>query len=234
MSEIVAAASSSPTSIEPESPMKIRAGLKLCGRKPTQAPTSTAVISVGASATSVVVDHGQVVAVGEEGQRRDADDAGRQPVQAVDEVDRVDRSARSAGWSARRQRPGQPAGAVSPRRPAAVQQLDARTSAITAGRGDLAGELGQRSPARSGRRARRAGRRSGRRSARPSISLPSPKVRCRKGSRLATSIAAHEPGQHRHAAQPRDRHRVHVPVARAAIAPQPDGAPAAPPGCTGR
>ena len=35
-------ASTSPISIEPESPMKIRAGKKLCGRKPTQAPPSAA------------------------------------------------------------------------------------------------------------------------------------------------------------------------------------------------
>ena len=47
-----AAESIRPTSIEPESPMKMRAGLKLCGRKPRQAPASTAVISAGALATS--------------------------------------------------------------------------------------------------------------------------------------------------------------------------------------
>ena len=44
---VVAAASSNPMSIEPESPMKIRAGLKLCGRKPRQAPASTAAMSAG-------------------------------------------------------------------------------------------------------------------------------------------------------------------------------------------
>ncbi len=44
---VVAAASSSPMSIEPESPMKIRAGLKLCGRKPRQAPASTAAMRAG-------------------------------------------------------------------------------------------------------------------------------------------------------------------------------------------
>ena len=47
-----AAASMRPTSIDPESPMKIRAGLKLCGRNPRQAPARTAVISGGALATS--------------------------------------------------------------------------------------------------------------------------------------------------------------------------------------
>jgi hypothetical protein len=46
-----AADSMSPTSIEPESPMKMRAGLKLCGRKPRHAPASTAVMIAGALAT---------------------------------------------------------------------------------------------------------------------------------------------------------------------------------------
>ena len=44
---VVAAASISPMSIEPESPMKIRAGLKLCGRKPRHAPASTTASSAG-------------------------------------------------------------------------------------------------------------------------------------------------------------------------------------------
>ena len=39
---MVVVASSSPMSIDPESPMKTRAGLKLCGRKPTQMPISAA------------------------------------------------------------------------------------------------------------------------------------------------------------------------------------------------
>ena len=34
-------------SIEPLSPMKSRAGLKLCGRKPRHAPASTAAMRVG-------------------------------------------------------------------------------------------------------------------------------------------------------------------------------------------
>ena len=42
---MVPAASSSPSSIEPESPMKILALVRLCGRKPTQAPIITAVSS---------------------------------------------------------------------------------------------------------------------------------------------------------------------------------------------
>ena len=44
---VVAAASISPMSIEPESPMKIRAGLKLCGRNPRHAPASTTASSAG-------------------------------------------------------------------------------------------------------------------------------------------------------------------------------------------
>ena len=47
-----AADSISPTSIDPESPMKMRAGEKLCGRNPRQVPASAAVSSVGAAATS--------------------------------------------------------------------------------------------------------------------------------------------------------------------------------------
>ena len=42
-----AAASISPISIEPESPMKIRALWKLWGRKPRQAPASTTEITAG-------------------------------------------------------------------------------------------------------------------------------------------------------------------------------------------
>ena len=45
---ITDAASIRPMSIEPESPMKMRAGLKLCGRKPRHAPASTTAINVGA------------------------------------------------------------------------------------------------------------------------------------------------------------------------------------------
>ena len=43
----VAPAIASPMNIAPESPMKIRAGEKLCGRKPTQAPSRAAAISGG-------------------------------------------------------------------------------------------------------------------------------------------------------------------------------------------
>ncbi|SKY07593.1 Uncharacterised protein [Mycobacteroides abscessus subsp. abscessus] len=42
-----AAASIKPMSIAPESPMKILAGEKLCGRNPRQAPASATEISAG-------------------------------------------------------------------------------------------------------------------------------------------------------------------------------------------
>ena len=42
MAEIVAAASSMPSSMLPVSPMMIRAGWKFQGRNPTQAPATTA------------------------------------------------------------------------------------------------------------------------------------------------------------------------------------------------
>ena len=51
---VAAPASINPISIEPESPMKIRAGEKLCGRKPRHAPASTTRIRVGAAPMSVL------------------------------------------------------------------------------------------------------------------------------------------------------------------------------------
>ena len=47
MTEIIEAAESNPMSIDPESPMNNRAGLKLCGRKPRHAPASTTEITAG-------------------------------------------------------------------------------------------------------------------------------------------------------------------------------------------
>ena len=44
---VEAAASISPMSIDPESPMKILAGWKLCGRKPRQTPARTTEITAG-------------------------------------------------------------------------------------------------------------------------------------------------------------------------------------------
>ncbi|CFR92116.1 Uncharacterised protein [Mycobacterium tuberculosis] len=44
---VEAAASIRPISIDPESPMKILARWKLCGRKPRQAPARTTEITAG-------------------------------------------------------------------------------------------------------------------------------------------------------------------------------------------
>jgi hypothetical protein len=44
---VEAAASMSPMSIDPESPMKILAGWKLWGKKPRQTPASTTEITAG-------------------------------------------------------------------------------------------------------------------------------------------------------------------------------------------
>ena len=43
-------AKTKPSNIEPESPMKMRAGCQLCGKKPMQTPMITAVIKDGAPA----------------------------------------------------------------------------------------------------------------------------------------------------------------------------------------
>ena len=50
VNETVDAASSRPMSIEPESPMKTRAGWKLCGKKPRHMPATMIAISIGGSA----------------------------------------------------------------------------------------------------------------------------------------------------------------------------------------
>ena len=88
---VVAAASINPISIEPESPMKIRAGLKLCGRKPRQAPASTAAMQRRRVGRRVVADPLHQPDREQAGRGgRDQADAGGQPVEAVDEVHRVD------------------------------------------------------------------------------------------------------------------------------------------------
>lgn len=51
--EIAEAASTSPISIDPESPMKIRAGCMLCGRKPRHMPIRIAANSVAGAAASI-------------------------------------------------------------------------------------------------------------------------------------------------------------------------------------
>ena len=52
VSEIVLQASSRPSSIEPESPMNMRARWKLCGRKPAQMPAIVALTSEAVVATA--------------------------------------------------------------------------------------------------------------------------------------------------------------------------------------
>ena len=49
--ETVAAASNRPSSSAPASPMKSRAGLKLCGRKPRHTPRVAAVMNVAVEMT---------------------------------------------------------------------------------------------------------------------------------------------------------------------------------------
>ena len=71
--------------------MKSRAGWKLWTRKPTQAPASSDAEQGRGGGPVGAVEPGQAVAEEEEGQRADADHAGRQPVEPVDHVDRVDR-----------------------------------------------------------------------------------------------------------------------------------------------
>ena len=79
---------SRPSSSAPPSPMKIRAGWKLNGRKPTHIPSTITAMSglmlllaFGSSPWS-----NSSVAVEGEGAGGDADDAGGQAVEAVDEV----------------------------------------------------------------------------------------------------------------------------------------------------
>ena len=70
--------------------MKIFAGLKLCGRKPTQMPTVMIAISgpmFGDGEQPNV--RSKLLAVEEERQGADGDDAGGEPVEPVDEVDRL-------------------------------------------------------------------------------------------------------------------------------------------------
>ena len=70
--------------------MKTRAGLKLCGRKPTQTPTRAAAMSPTWWPGQALID-GEDVGEDEEGGGGDRDDPGCEAIQAVHEVDRVDR-----------------------------------------------------------------------------------------------------------------------------------------------
>ena len=119
----------------------------------------------GGARDVVVAGQAEVVGVGEEGQRGDRRDPGRQPVQPVDEVDRVDREHGHAGWSAGRRCRARTR-SCRRRRPAGRgRQLDAEQH-HHAGRGDLAGQLGQRVQAPLVVERRRAGRSARRRPAR--------------------------------------------------------------------
>ncbi len=88
---VAAAARIRPTTIEPESPMKILAGKKLCGRKPEARPGQRR----GQQGRGGRGGRGILACPGGRRRRRrpggDRRDAGGQPVQAVDEVHRVDR-----------------------------------------------------------------------------------------------------------------------------------------------
>ena len=69
--------------------MKIRAGLKLCGRNPTHMPTAMIAISGPMFGSRQQVEVAELLAVEEERAGADGDDAGGQPVEAVDQVDRL-------------------------------------------------------------------------------------------------------------------------------------------------
>ena len=71
--------------------MKIRAGKKLCGRKPAHAPPSAAQSSAARDRQRLAVGVRELVGEHEERHRADADHPRGQPVEAVDEVHRVDR-----------------------------------------------------------------------------------------------------------------------------------------------
>ena len=73
----------------PASPMKILAGLKLCGRKPTQTATTITATSGPMFEPSRSPGLEQTVRVEEERRARDDHDADRETVEAVDEVHRV-------------------------------------------------------------------------------------------------------------------------------------------------
>ena len=67
----------------------IRAGLKLCGRNPTHTPDGDHRQQRADVARVEQVEVGELLAVEEERERADGDDAGGEAVEAVDEVDRL-------------------------------------------------------------------------------------------------------------------------------------------------
>ena len=70
--------------------MKIRAGAKLCGKKPRQVPPRAALSSTGAAHHVGLANDREVIGEYEERERCDRGDTGGQPVEPIDEVDRVD------------------------------------------------------------------------------------------------------------------------------------------------
>ena len=147
---VVAAASISPMSIEPESPMKMRAGLKLCGRKPRQAPASTTASRAGEYADgSLPFCRTSPIANSRGRGGRDQADPCGEAVQAVDEVHRVDqrdgehhRQQHALVLAEDQERPGDP-------RPPPPQGTQNTTHCTPdehqqARGGGLAGELGDR------------------------------------------------------------------------------------------
>ena len=69
--------------------MKMRAGLKLWGRKPRQMPSTMMATSGPMFGCGQQAELVEPLAVEEERARRDGDDAGGQAVEPVDEVDGV-------------------------------------------------------------------------------------------------------------------------------------------------
>ena len=207
--------------------MKMRAGLKLCGRKPRQAPASTGGDQRGRAGDVVVAGQPQVVAVGEERQRGDRRDPRGQAVEAVDEVQRVDRQdgqqdgQRHADVGAERDR------ADVGDRQEQEGQLDAEQH-HDAGRGDLAGELGERVEAPLVvEHAEQADQ--------PAGDQDGVGLRVVEGPLQRRQPGGHEerggdPEVHGHAAAPRRRDDVHVPLARGGHHPEADRRPSAPPG----
>ena len=193
--------------------MKIRAGKKLCGRKPAQAPPRAAHSSAAGDRQGLVVGVGELVGEGEERHRADPDHAGGQAVEAVDEVHRVhggdhhdhaEQRAPGHGSRVNWPRPGQLEGEVLH----LVEHQEA-------GGQHLAAELGERveleqvvEDPEQRRSSRPPIEHDRRRRGRPAASLSE-----RNGSWWATRYAAHQPAEHRQPAEVRDRHGVHVAVA---------------------
>ena len=188
--------------------MNIRAGKKLCGRKPRQAPAMATVIRLDGGRPGQVLGDGQQVGVGEERAGADADHPGRQAVQTVDEVDRVGAEHDEEHRDGHRGRVVQRhdlTGQRDPEHPDAERHHDARRPAP--GRRTWPAAAG-----RTGRRARRPRRSPRRRSAPPgSPAAPAADDRGTAAARRARSPP--HPDEHGDAAEVRHRDGVHVAVA---------------------